>query len=234
MEKTIHEIAPMASRYEDFQFLCPPRPEQKFPAKLLHIYDDSRFLGQPKLNGSLMLTYMNERSLFYTDRHNDDWTKKITQEKKFYGRPLYSGEGWMVLCGEWMEKSKKDEDGNNFNGNYVLFDILVYDGWLLTGSTFIDRLHLLGSLYKTQTMSVTGGGKLSHQEFLYQTEIDNVYRVRTFEKNFKIMYDALTMYDMYEGLVLKRRDAILQPPYSESANSKWCLKCRKETKIYPY
>jgi len=216
----IQTIAPMAVRYDSYRYLWPPRPELKLTADKLPTFDDGRFVAQPKLNGANVLAFIKETESQVMNRHNENKTGSINVDF----RSLHRGTGYMVLNGEWMEKSKKDENGNNFNQHFVLFDILVYDGWILSGSTAADRIRLMKDLY----------GNEQHSKFLYQTGVPNVVRVKTYAGNFQSLYNQLVPIDMYEGVVLKRRDAILNHPFSQSANTKWLIKARKETKIYKF
>jgi hypothetical protein len=64
--------------------------------------------------------------------------------------------------------------------------------------------------------------------------LDNLYVVKSFETDFKEIFDELTQIDMYEGLVLKRKDAKLELGLGEKNNTKTQIKFRKEAKNYQY
>jgi ATP-dependent DNA ligase len=222
-------IAPMATPYNQYRYLYSPRPEQKTPPESLDKYDDGTFIAQPKLNGANTLIFMDGTTNKVMNRHNQDKTGDIASRINFAA--LHRGTGYMVLNGEWMEKSKKDESGANFNGNFIIFDILVFNGQVLTGSTTLDRIFLLRDLYGDTLMKSTPDGIVS-KEYLYTTPLDNIWRVCSYENNFRTLYHDLATIDMYEGLVLKKKFSKLLPPYSEAANKGWQLKSRKPTKIY--
>lgn len=230
METIKPAIAPFAIAYNEYRYLYPPRPTKTFAPALLTAYDTGMYFAQPKLNGSNVLIFLNEDgSVKVMNRHNETKTKLNLDLTG-----LYSGHGWMILNGELMEKSKKDENSQVWNNQLVIFDILAYNGYVLTGSTFQDRLLLLSNLFGIQTMRVTPTGEVISKPHLYTTSTPNVWRVISYETSFYDLYKQLVQTDMMEGLVLKRKTAILETPFTQTSNSKWLLKCRKETKIYKY
>jgi hypothetical protein len=227
----IKSIAPIAIAYDSYRYLWSPRPAKQTPPENLPAFDNNTLIAQPKLNGSNTLIFMNDAGFVKVmNRHQQEKTGDI----KIDFANLYRGAGWMVLNGEWMEKSKLDESKKNFNGNYVIFELLVYNSFILCGSTLMSRLLLLNDLYGSDTFTVNTDGSLHGKEYLYTTNLSNVYRTASYENNFKDLYDELTPIDMVEGLVLKSRSATLTPPFVESANQSWQLKCRKPSKIYKF
>ena len=73
----------------------------------------------------------------------------------------------------------------------------------------------------------------SEKEYLYSIS-DNVYRVKSYENNFSMLFDTLTQIDMCEGLVLKRRNARLEMGNTEKNNTKSQIKARKPTLNYKF
>jgi hypothetical protein len=63
---------------------------------------------------------------------------------------------------------------------------------------------------------------------------ENTYRIKSFNRDFKQIFDDLTRIDMVEGLVLKRKSAKLEMGTSENNNSKSQIKARKPTKNYKF
>jgi hypothetical protein len=223
----IKTIAPTASPYKGW-YLWPPRPRLVLNPDKLQQYDNGEYLAQPKLNGSNMVVFMHDDgTVKIMNRHN-----VVLDRVTINCSSLYRGKGWMVLNGEWMEKSKKDGNGHNFNGNFIIFDILAYDGFVLTGSTVTSRIILLKDLYSTSGMEVNAGGISNAPEYLYTTGTPNVYRVKTFDRKFTTLYNKLVKIDMYEGLVLKHKQIPLSSFSSQTNNGDWGIKVRKETRIY--
>jgi hypothetical protein len=207
--------------YSDFKYLYPPRPEGKIRPSSIATYDNGNYLAQIKANGSCAVVYIAspDQSVIY-NRHNQLLTKHGSLPN--FGR-LHSGNGYMILVGEYMNKSKRDENGKNFNDNFLIFDILMYDGQFLT-CRYTDRQKLLQLLYPA----------IDYNHFLDATGVDRVFRMRNFTDSFSLHYNALSQIDYVEGLVIKRKDSILKPCTSASANSDWQIKVRKETKNYAF
>lgn len=189
----------------------------------LDFWDNNTLLGQPKLNGSNCTIYTNGEKYIVMNRHNGRLTNfQITDEEL---KSMYRGNGgWMVINGEYLNKSKSDENRKVFNHKFVIFDILVLDGDSLVGKTFEERVVLLDKLY---------GTKACEKPYLYGIS-ENIYRVKSYTSNFLELYNDLVEIDMIEGLVMKRRSARLEAGTSELNNVKSQIKCRKPTKNYRY
>jgi ATP-dependent DNA ligase len=136
---------------------------------------------------------------------------------------LHRGAGVMVLVGEYLNKSQKDFKGRPLAG-FVIFDILVYNGKHLLGSTFQERQELLDTLFPFGN---------SFDRFMDNVS-QNVYRAKNFTSDFESLWKEATKVQMYEGFVLKRPNGILENGFREANNTGWQLKIRKPTKNYKY
>jgi hypothetical protein len=210
--------------YNSFRYIFPPRPKNAIPDSDLNFWDNGSLVAQPKLNGSNCVIFTNGEKLMIMNRHSQYMTNVDIQRQEVLD--LFKGEPgkWMVLNGEYLNKSKQDENRQTFNHKLVIFDILVYNSDYLVGKTFQDRINLLDELY---------GQNDSEKSYLYSVS-NNVYRVKSFESGFKSLYDQLTPIDMIEGLVLKRKNARLEIGNTENNNIKSQLKARKATKNYKF
>jgi ATP-dependent DNA ligase len=117
-----------------------------------------------------------------------------------------------------------DESRKAFNHKLVIFDILVSDGDYLIGKTFEERIALLDAMF---------GQNECEKGYLYGIS-ENVYRVKSYQNQFNMLYDLLTPIDMVEGLVLKRKTARLEAGTSELNNTRSQVKIRKATLNYKY
>lgn len=210
--------------YNSFRYIFPPRPKNAIPDSDLNFWDNGSLLAQPKLNGSNCVIFTNGEKLMVMNRHSQYMTNVDIQRQEILD--LFKGDigKWMVLNGEYLNKSKQDENRQTFNHKLVIFDILVHNSDYLVGKTFQERINLLDELY---------GQKDSEKSYLYSIS-NNVYRVKSFENGFKSIYDQLTPIDMIEGLVLKRKNARLEIGNTENNNIKSQLKARKPTKLYKF
>jgi hypothetical protein len=207
--------------YKNFKYIYPPRPKNAVSPEDLDFWDNNSLIGQPKLNGSNCLIFTNGDSHFIMNRHKQRLSGfKLSDQIN----DIYKGDDWMILNGEYMNKSKSDENNEVFNHKFVIFDILAYNGEYLVGSTFSERIDLLDDLY---------GFDDSERDYLYKIS-DNFYRVKSYNTGFKKIFDDLTPIDMIEGLVMKRKNAKLEIGATELNNVKSQLKCRKPTRNYKY
>ena len=210
------------AKYLNYRYIFPPRPKNAIPDTELNFWDNGSLIAQPKLNGSNCVIFTNGIKTVVMNRHNQRLTNFNISDNEI--KDIYRGEGWMILNGEYMNKSKSDENNQVFNHKLVIFDILGFNGEYLVGKTFEERVNLLDELY---------GQIDSDKEYLFKVT-ENVSRVKSYTIDFKNIFDKLTPIDMIEGLVMKRKNARLELGTSENNNTKSQLKCRKATKNYKY
>ena len=211
----------MARPYKTGTYIFPPRPEHKIPSKSLVKYDDGTYYAQPKLNGSCSELYLDGKSFEQRNRHQGIISNfKMNNQEVI---KLHRGKGDMVVVGEYMNKSQKDINGKVFNNKFVIFDILVLNGKQLVGTTYESRFKIMKDIFGTK----------SYDDYLYQVS-DNIFMVKSFEKDFTNLYSKIVKINMLEGWVLKRRGGKLERGTREKNNVGWMMKCRKETKNYQW
>lgn len=211
----------MIEKYYKYRYYFPPRPELKVPHSSIGIYDNGAYLGQPKLNGSCCELFISDE-VIQKGRHDNTLTVfNLSNEEMM---DVFGNNGkWNLIVGEYMNKSKKDENGDLFNHKFVIFDQLVHNNNYLLGVTFEERVKLITDLYKP----------IDETEFLYKIS-DNIWMVKTFYKDFKNIWNKIVEVDMLEGFVMKRKSAKLERGTREKNNHMSQFKCRKETKNYSY
>jgi len=206
-------------KYESFQYIFPPRPKNPIQSKDLKIWDNNMMIAQPKLNGSNCTIYLNGKHIYVYNRHGQKMTNFDMDLKEL--QSLHRGKGWMVLNGEYLNKSKKNEIGETFNHKFCIFDILVFENNYLVGKTFQERINLIDGLY-------------GNPENYISPISENAFRIKSYYSDFENLYNGLVDIDMVEGLVLKRKSAKLEVGSSENNNIKSQIKVRKPTKNYKY
>lgn len=219
--------------YLDFKYYYPPRPEQKISREELDKYEKTgEWIAQPKSNGSMCEIFISpEGQVRNFGRHFNEHLNHFNMNLDEF-RKLNTTGKWMILIGEFMNKNKFDADGKQgFNLVFVLFDIMVYDGVYLLGTTFQNRIELLDKLYVQKDFNE------------YYTQIsENIYRARTYDSNFKAIWDKISETEtrikkqlnrnaeddvfILEGLVLKKKYAKLEEGKGEKNNTLSQLKCR--------
>jgi ATP-dependent DNA ligase len=209
-------------KYDNYSYIYPPRPKNTTPSDSLSRWDNGTMIAQPKINGSNCVIFMNSEKTFVMNRHNQRLTNFQIDTEEL--KKIYKGNGWLVINGEYLNKSKREERGQIFNHKLVIFDILVYESDYLIGKSFIERIDLLDNLYGTDD---------SEKDYLYKIT-ENIYRVKSYDRGFDQLYKKLTPIDMVEGLVMKRKNARLERGLTESNNSNSQVKSRKPTKNYRF
>ena len=210
-------------KYLNYRYIYPPRPHNPITPDELNSYDDGSMVSQIKSNGSNTTIYSNGSSYFIMNRHGQRLTNfRLTNDEI---KSIYRGNGnWISINCEYLNKNKLDETGSPFNHKLIIFDILVYDGEYLVGKTFEERIQLLDTLY---------GQVDSDKEYLFKVA-ENVYRVKSYNSGFKMLFDRYTPVDLVEGLVLKRKNSKLEISSGPENNWRSQIKCRKATRNYKY
>ena len=206
------------------RYIYPPRPETKISPTSLNMFEKMDvYLAQPKLNGSSMVIYFNDNGSELTcmNRHKAPMSNMKMDKSELAA--LYRGSGEMILCGEYMNKACKDETGKLWNIKYVIWDIIMYNEEHLLRTTFDERYKLLCSLFPDNPAK-------KHLHYISE----NCFRVNSVTTGFKKVYDDIIKYDMYEGLVQKRKDGKLENGTTAKNNVRTQLKCRKSTKNYNF
>jgi len=211
----------MIEEYNKYKYIYPPRVELKIHRDNLDFYDNGTFIGEPKLNGSNCCLFVNDNKYIQKGRHNNTLSIFNLLEEEIMD--VFSNKGWNNIIGEYMNKSKKDENNEVFNHKFVIFDQIVFNSEYLLDSTFNYRYEKLLDIYKP----------IGETEFLYKIS-DNIYMVKGFYDNIGKVWDKITKIDMFEGLVMKRKNGKLKRGTSEKNNHMTMFKVRKENNSYLY
>lgn len=217
------------SVYNDFKYIYPPRPESAIDPKELNKVGEG-WIAQPKYNGCCGVLFINGHKDYKLFNRT---TEELTLQKPINYTELNDTDKYMVLCGEYLNKNKRGEDGQPFNHKFIIWDILVWQGEYLLGSTFEDRLLILYKLFGNSRGHVTPGGVTLYNH-LHTTNIENVFMAPAYNGDYKELYDEIIATDLYEGLVLKRAAGRLELGFREKNNCGWQVKARKGTKNYSF
>lgn len=223
-------------KYESFKkngYIFPPRPEYKCPAGDLDKYDDGTYLGQPKYNGMALMVFTNGDELHCYNRHKE-YMALLSKNSECDFRGMAQSKNWFVYAGEYLNKSKYGETGVKEKNKFVIWDILVWDGNYLIGSTLTERLDLLENVFPCQRAIVGAKTGVEVYDHLCCTNLNGIYKAPTYLNNFTELYKQIVKTDLYEGLVLKKKDSKLTFGMQELNNHDWQIKCRKETKSYQF
>lgn len=209
----------MSKQYRNGEYIYPCRPEYKINPDLLDKFDDGSYLVEAKYNGSCCELYIKPDKYKVFNRHKSSLSNFKLSEIEILN--LHRGDGEMLLIGEYMNKLKKDKNNKIFNHKFIIVDILVFNNQHLIGTTYQERLNILHEIYDLK----------DYDEYLYQI-YDNIFITKSFEQDFKNLYENIVKIDMLEGLVLKPKNSKLSTGTKKLNNLS--MKCRKETKNYQF
>src|SRR5574343_510800 len=106
--------------YEVFRYIYPPRPKNAVPTTELDFWDNNTMIAQPKLNGSNCTIYTNGDDFLAYNRHGLQLSNFQLQKEEILKLYKNINKGtWLVLNGEYLNKSQKDETGQVFNHKFV-------------------------------------------------------------------------------------------------------------------
>jgi hypothetical protein len=224
------------SEYNEFKYIYPPRPESTMaPDQLNEICEG--WIAQPKYDGKCAVLFLNGQQDY---RIYNREGKPLSNYQQLNFLELNDSSKYMVLCGEYLNRNRKGEDGIPFNHKFIIWDILVWKGRYLIGETFEYRMKIQLDLFRYLNLAVTDEGHLVEKEppFKYEhltpTRVDNIYMAPCYVNFFKPLYDNLVKTDLYEGMVLKKASAKLDKGFTERNNVGWQVKVRKATKNYTF
>lgn len=217
--------------YSTYQYLFPPRAEVKTLPDDLHKYDTGEYIGQPKFNGSCTMVFTNGTELKVFNRHREPLSR-FSPDIEF--KKLSTTGKWFVYAGEYLNKGKLGENGQKEQDKFVIWDVLVYDGNYLVGTTLEMRLSMLNSIYPCEQARVSATGQLEIYAHLCGTNLRGIYKAPSYLGDFQTLYTDLVKTDLYEGLVLKKKKSVLKMGFQSTNNQEWQIKCRKETKNYKF
>lgn len=216
-------------KYDSFKYIFPPRPEVKTSQADLSKYDNGEYICQPKYNGSCCIIFTNGTECYVYNRHK----KPLAVSKEIEFKKLAQSEQWYVYAGEYLNKGKAGERGEKERDKFIIWDVIVWEGQYLIGKTIEERLILLEKIYPCRRL-VVHPDKLEMYKHLCCTEYKGIYKAPTYLNSFADLYEEIVQTDLYEGIVLKKKDSRLTFGFQELNNHDWQIKCRKETKLYNF
>ena len=217
------------SNYSDFKYIYPPRAESAIDPKLLKDIGES-WIAQPKYNGSCTVLFINGHADYKLyNRH----AEPLTLQQPINYTALNDSEKYMVLCGEYLNKNKTGENGLPFNHKFIIWDILVWKGEYLLGTSVEERLTILYTLFGSSRGHISEKG-MHLFNHLHTTPLHDVFMAPSYQHSFKNLFDELIQTDLYEGLVLKKKNARLDLGLREKNNGAWQFKARKGTRNYQF
>jgi hypothetical protein len=212
-------------RFENFEYLWPPRPDSKRavpPTGVmgLRFYENRGWVGQYKKNGTCnVIAVSPTKKIVAMNRHKEDhklWSPTPASSAAFKKLP---GKGWYVFVAELLHSKVT---GGPRDTNYI-FDVLVADGVYLVGKTFMERQAILAEIFP----------KAKSETYSHRVIDNNTWVAKLLTGDFEATFEGLTAPED-EGLVLKNPKGKLELCSRQSANTLWQVKCRKAHKNFSF
>lgn len=196
-------------------FIYPPRPTSLITPAQLPSLEQEGYVAQVKANGSCIV--LSDGMAW--NRHG--------QAKSNFKADISAIPKDCIVVGEYLDKAKKAEGGEDMSHKLCLFDILQHKGKSLVGTSLADRIKLLWYLFPAEP-AIVGGTPI--QDMSRHSE--DIWIMHSYTEDFEQHYNRMIQTDLYEGIVLKRLEARLEPGSRELNNSTWQVKIRKPCKNY--
>lgn len=209
-------------RFDQFQYLWPPRPDDAVAPQMIPMLEMMGKVGQVKKNGTCSVIAIGPRRADGTreframNRHAEDhkaWSPVTEKTQAIRDLP---GDGWYVFVAELLHSKVPGIRDINY-----VFDMLVEDGEYLVGKTFVEREARLQALFPKAV-----GETFSHRvidEYLWIAKL-----IR--EDLFDLFHDLTAPED--EGIVLKDPDIPLKLCTRQTMNNPGMVKIRKPHKNF--
>lgn len=198
------------------QYLYPPRPKGVIPPSgdfYRRLEKDPLWIGQAKLNGQNTQAKINPDGTYELfNRHHGKVNYTATPEQDAFLKSL-APFAPLVINLELLEKQTK-----TFKNIFYIYDLLVFKGAYLLGSTVKERQDILDTLLPKTAAT---------QFFFAESCALGVWRAVNFKDDWDYLFHLYSHLDIFEGLVLKKLSGPLSAGFSKENNGGWATRCRK-------
>jgi hypothetical protein len=212
----------------DCPILYPPRPKGKLlPGRLAEYEKTGKWVAQRKFNGTRTLIYVSEnKEVSVLTRHGGGHSKFATTEgfiSQVLSLDLEAGKSYW-FDGELMHSRTKDV---NYKNKVVLFDILQAGHYLFNSPDQMKRLEMLAAICRHPVEY-----EPAHQLALKVT--DDIWLAEVFENRFVERFQEAMPIEEIEGLVLRKRDSVIDHLGGVEYEVTWQQRVRKPGKSYDF
>lgn len=215
----------MPIAFEEWRYLWPPRPDNAIPQEMLPFYEKKGWWAQYKKNGTCSIIGISPDKEFHCmNRHNSNHkTWSLTSYHKEQLTRLFPEKKWIVLVAEILHlKTPSIKD------TIYIFDVIVWDGFLLFDSLFSERCAILDERLIPKATHID-----DKTHFVCDSH-NQIWYAKRFESGFVELFHGITEPKIDEGLVLKNPNGKLRSCMDAKENASWQVKCRKTHKNYAF
>jgi ATP-dependent DNA ligase len=207
--------------------IYPPRPKGAIPPKELDYYEKTGlWIAQPKYNGARsVILITSEQKVSIISRHGRahlNYSMPSYIEKEILGLP-----GLKKGCKYWLDAELLVKTtAKDTKGKIVIFDVLQIDKYLFLNPDQMGRLRLLNEICGNPK-------KLDPWRGMGYYISENILMSPYFEKNLKAEFNK-NYGDEVEGLLLRKKNSVLDNFGQKEYEVGWLLRCRKPHKNYSF
>lgn len=205
--------------------LFPPRPVGKMLPSTLPMYEKTKqWIVQRKFNGTRTLIHIHGDHICFQSRYGDahkqfkESASLIAEFRSLNLNP--SLEYW--FDGEILDAKTTNPD---YKGKIVLFDILQEGEYLFGSPNLLERYEILRSICHSPK-------ELEPAYGLALQVTKNIWLAENFSENFNRHFKEFIDKDEIEGLVLKKKESVIDNVGAKYYEVPWQIRCRKTSKNY--
>lgn len=208
--------------------LYPPRPKGKMLHTQLPQYEKTGlWVAQRKFNGQRNLVDIDaDGKVKFCSRHGGDPHGNFVPSKalldEFKALHLENGKEYRFDSELLATKTTTPQ----YKGIVILFDVLHIGKYLFGGPDLMARQKILVDICGNPTVREPGGIAFMITPHIWLAE--------TFSDNFTLHYEEMLEKPEIEGLVLKKKNSVLDHLGHVYYEIGWLIRCRKPTKNYGF
>lgn len=218
-------------------YMYPPRPKNAVPPTELPKYQATgQWVIQRKFKGTRNVIHITpERKVVFWNRHKQShklWTPTKEIVRQFLALDLQPGfEYW--LDSELLHSKVAEATAPHLKNRIVLFDVLLVENpgnppeIGLGKGTQMERLAALAKLCRLPTKTEP------HHHIALEVS-ENIWLAQTFESDFPAHFAEMIHLPEIEGVVLRRRDSVIDSLGTKEYETSWQIRCRKPEGHYDF
>lgn len=205
-----------------FNYIHPPQVDARCQHTALKEYDNSNdYVAQIKFGGTHVVIQTNGKEVVIVTTTGQRMAL-LESHPTINFKELAVTDNWYCFMGTILNKGLHNEKGIKERNKLVIWDVLAWDGVMLTGKTAPDRLALLPAYNNP-------GNPL-----LQKTKHSCIFVSRYYENDFDILWESIQSATLLESVILKDKRTTLRPCLNKESNNLGMIKCRKPCLLYKY
>jgi len=220
--QTIALTTAIKMKQPPFSYIHPPQVEVRCQHTALKEYDNSnQYVAQIKFGGTHVVIQTNGKEVEIRTTTGER-ISLMESHAIIKFKELAATDNWYCFMGTILNKGLHNEKGIKERNKLVIWDILAWDGLMLTGKSATERLAMLPAHNNPGN------------PHLQITKWNSIFVSRYYENSFDTLWESIQPATLFESVILKDKRIVLQPCLNKESNSLGMIKCRKPCLLYKY